>query len=177
MKAACSLFGAVMLAALSGTAMADTAEILFKHKNWLVEGVTYDDGTIACLAEVNDPDDNFAIWIYPDQSISLQFFSTAWDFGDTDSTADLKLQVDRRADWSLTGATLHASSVWFDLPNSDAAVDFLTEIAHGSRLYLRDDDGSDVMDYSLAGSSASMAAMIECGNAISTQRSSNPFKN
>jgi hypothetical protein len=171
------MLAALASTAVSSTAMADSSEILFKHKNWLVEGVTYDDGTIACLAEVNDPNDNFAIWIYPDQSISLQFFSTAWDFGDTDSTADLKLQIDRRADWSLTGATLHASSVWFDLPDSDAAVNFLTEIASGIRLYLRDADGSHVMEYSLAGSSASMAAMIECGNAISTQRSSNPFQN
>ena len=175
MNAACSLIGAVVLAATSGAALADTSEVLFRHKNWMVEGVTYDDGSIACLAEVSDPDDSFSIWVYPDKSISLQFFSTSWDFGDTDSNADLKLQVDRRADWSLTGATLHSSSVWFDLPNSDDAVSFLTEIASGRRLFLRDDDGTDVMDYPLAGSSASMAAMIECGNAISST-SSNPFK-
>ena len=175
MNAACSLMGAVVLAATSAAALADTSEVLFRHKNWMVEGVTYDDGSIACLAEVSDPNDNFSIWIYPDKSISLQFFSTAWDFGDTDSNADLKLQVDRRADWSLTGATLHSSSVWFDLPDSDDAVSFLTEIAGGRRLYLRNDDGSDVMDYPLEGSSASMAAMIDCGNAISS-KSTNPFK-
>ena len=175
MNAACSLIGAAVLAAMSGAAMADTSEVLFKHKNWMVEGVTYDDGTVACLAEVSDPNDNFSIWVYPDQSISLQFFSTSWDFGATDSNADLKLQVDRRADWSLTGATLHSSSVWFDLPNSDDSVNFLTEIAGGSRLYLRNADGSDVMDYPLSGSSASMAAMIDCGNAIA-KKSANPFK-
>jgi hypothetical protein len=175
MHAASRFIGAVVLAATSTAAMADTSEILFRHKNWMVEDVTYDDGTVACLAEVSDPNDNFSIWIYPDKSISLQFFSTSWDFGTTDSNADLKLQVDRRADWSLTGATLHSSSVWFDLPNSDDSVNFLTEIASGSRLFLRNADGTDVMDYPLAGSSASMAALIDCGNVISS-KSSNPFK-
>ncbi len=175
MNATRSLIGAALLATVAGAAVADTSEVLFRHKNWMVEGVTYDDGTIACLAEVSDPNDNFSIWVYPDQSISLQFFSTEWDFGDTDSSADLKLQVDRRADWSLTGATLHSSSVWFDLPDSDESVNFLTEIAGGSNLHLRNADGSRVMDYSLAGSAASMAAMIDCGNAISST-SSNPFK-
>jgi len=176
MLSARSLIGAAMLAVICSAAVADTSEVLFRHKNWMVEGVTYDDGTIACLAEVSDPNDNFSIWVYPDQSISLQFFSTSWDFGKEDSTADLKLQIDRRADWSLTGATLHSSSVWFDLPNSDESVNFLTEIASGTTLHLRNGDGSDVMDYPLAGSSASMAAMIDCGNAIAKQRSSNPFK-
>ena len=174
MNAASSLIGACILAATTGVAIADTSEVLFRHKNWLVEGVTYDDGTIACLAETNDPDDTFAIWVYPDRSISIQFFSTAWDFGSEDSTADLKVQIDRRPDWSLTGATLHSSSVWFDLPDSDAAVEFLTEVAGGSRLYLRTASNEDVMNYSLAGSSASMAAMIDCGNAIAGD-TKNPF--
>lgn len=165
---------AALLASVAGAAVADTSEVLFRHKNWMVEGVTYDDGTIACIAEVSDPTDNFSIWVYPDKTISLQFFSTAWDFGTEDSSADLQVQIDRRAYWSLTNATLHSSSVWFDLPDSDDSVNFLTEVAHGNRLYLRNSDGSDVMDYTLSGSSASMSALIDCGNAIS--KSSNPFK-
>lgn len=169
-----SVIGAGLLMAVGAAAVADTSEVLFRHKNWMVEGVTYDDGTIACIAEVSDPSDNFSIWVYPDKTISLQFFSTAWDFGTEDSSADLQVQIDRRAYWSLTNATLHSSSVWFDLPDSDDSVNFLTEVAHGNRLYLRNSDGSDVMDYTLAGSSASMSALIDCGNAIS--KSSNPFK-
>lgn len=169
-----SVIAAALLAAVAGAAAADTSEVLFRYKNWMVEGVTYDDGTIACIAEVSDPTDNFSIWVYPDKSISLQFFSTAWDFGSTDSSADLEVQIDHRPHWSLTNATLHSSSVWFDLPDSDNSVELLTEVAHGNRLYLRNADGSDVMDYTLSGSSASMSALIDCGNAIS--RKGNPFK-
>ena len=61
MNAARSLIGAALLATVAGAAVADTSKVLFRHKNWMVEGVTYDDGTIACLAEVSDPNDNFSI--------------------------------------------------------------------------------------------------------------------
>ena len=49
----------------------------------------------------------------------------------------------------------------------------LVEVARGNRLYLRSEAGEDVMDYSLAGSSASMDAMITCSDAI--KQSGNPF--
>lgn len=175
MKGWKTILGAAVLTALGGAALADsTAEILFRHKNWMVEGVTFDDGTIACLAETIGADDSFSIWTYPDRSIKLQFYSTSWEFGDTGDTADLQVQIDRRPIWTLTDADLYLNSVLFTLPDSDDAVDFLVEVSHGNRLHLRNDDGSDVMDYSLQGSSASMSAMIDCGNAISEDE--NPFK-
>jgi hypothetical protein len=166
---------ALLLAATAGTAMADsTSEVLYRHKHWMVEGVTFDDGTVACLAEVDDPNDSFSIWAYADQTVKLQFYSTSWDFGDTGDTADLQVVIDRRSPWSLTGADLYLNSVLFTLPEGDASVDFLTEVAHGNKLYLNSSDGSDVSWYSLAGSSASMSTMIDCVNAIS--KDGNPFK-
>ena len=47
------------------------------------------------------------------------------------------------------------------------------EVAQGSRLYLRSSDGSDVQNYSLSGSRASIDALVECGDAIG--RPANPF--
>ena len=49
------------------------------------------------------------------------------------------------------------------------------EVAKGNRLYLRTSDGGAVQDYSLAGSRASIDALIECGNVITQQQPSNPF--
>lgn len=168
------LAAAALAAILGVTAQAETqSQVLFRHKHWMVEGVTFDDGTVACVAELDDPDDSFSIWTYPDTSIKLQFYSTSWDFGEDGGTADLELQIDRRAPWSLTDADLYKNSVLFTLPGSDEAVNLLMEVANGSRLYLRDSDGQDVVWYSLAGSSASMSAMIDCGTAIS--RDTNPF--
>ncbi len=142
-----------------------TSEMLFKHKHWEVEIVGFDDGTVACLAEVDATTESFTVWVYPDQSVKLQFYSTAWDFGEGD-TADLDVKIDRRAGWDLTNAELYKNSILFNLPDSDAGVRFLMEIAQGQRLYLRSADGSPVQDYSLAGSRASMDALIECSDAI-----------
>ncbi len=142
-----------------------TSEMLFKHKHWEVEIVGFDDGTVACLAEVDATSESFTLWVYPDQSVKLQFYSTSWDFGEGD-TADLDVKVDRRASWDLTNAELYKNSILFNLPDSDAGVRFLTEIAQGQRLYLRSADQSPVQDYSLSGSRASMDALIECGDAI-----------
>lgn len=166
---------------LAGTAAAtatmagaeSSSQTLYSYKHWEVEFVTFDDGAVACLAEVDASSDSFTIWTYPDTSVKLQFYSTSWDFGDNGDTADLQVQIDRRGPWTLNAAELYLNSVLFTLPDSDTAVDFLLEVAGGNRLYLRSDTGEDVIDYSLAGSHASMSAMIDCGNSIAGD--GNPF--
>ena len=67
--------------------MADRTDTLFRNKAWEVQGVTFDDGSYACLAEVSDPGESFTIWIFQDASIRLQFYSEDWDFGDYKKTA------------------------------------------------------------------------------------------
>jgi hypothetical protein len=154
-------------------ANAQTSEVLFSHKHWEVQIVGWDDGSVGCVAQVTAPGETFSIWTYPDGAVQLQFYSTAWDFGDNDETADLEVQIDRRSPWSLTGAELYKNSVLFFLPPGDAGVNFIVEVASGNRLFLRSADGGDVQNYSLAGSRASIDALVECGEAIG--RSSNPF--
>lgn len=63
----------------------------------------------------------------------------------------------------------------FYLPDSDAGGNFIGEVARGNRLYLRSDDGSDVQNYSLAGSSASISALVDCGDVITRKAPGNPF--
>lgn len=169
-----SLFGGLVLLMPPAFATAEaTSDTLYSHKHWEVEFVTFDDGSIACLAEVDAITDSFTIWIDPDAEMRLQFFSTSWDFGDAGDTADLGVQIDGRTGWTLTDAELYLNSVRFTLPQGDAAVEFLLEVAGGSRLYLRNDAGEDVMDYSLAGSRASMQVLMECADTIITDE--NPF--
>lgn len=165
---------AAMLAALSGTAFAQQSEILFTHKHWEVSVVSWDDGSVGCVAEVKAPGESFSIWTFPDGAVQLQFYSTAWEFGEG-QTADLGVQIDRRAPWSLTGAELYQNSVLFYLPDSTAGVNFVNEVARGNRLYLRDKDGADVQNYSLAGSSASISALVDCGDVITKKTPGNPF--
>lgn len=148
------------------TARAETtSEMLFQHKHWEVEVVGFDDGSFACLAEVDATTDSFTLWLYQDESVKLQFYSTSWDFGEGD-TADLQVQIGKRSPWSLNAADLYKNSILFNLPDSDQAVRFLLEVAQGERLYLRTAAGEGVKDYSLAGSRASMDALIACGDAM-----------
>jgi hypothetical protein len=55
-----------------------------------------------------------------------------------------------------------------------SAIRFLTEVAQGNRLYLGTATGEPVMEYSLAGSNASMRALGECGDALA-ETDRNPF--
>jgi hypothetical protein len=165
---------AAALAVFAGSADAQQSEVLFKHKLWKVEIVGWDDGSVGCVAQVTAPGESFSIWTFPDGAVQLQFYSTAWEFGEGDR-ADLQVQIDRRAPWSLTNAELYKNSVLFFLPDNKAGVNFIVEVARGNRLYLRSANGSNVQDYSLAGSRASIDALIECGNAIQKRRPGNPF--
>lgn len=165
---------AALIAASAGATSAQQSEILFSHKHWEVSIVGWDDGSVGCVAEVKAPGESFSIWTYPDGAVQLQFYSTAWEFGEG-QTADLGVQIDRRAPWSLTGAELYQNSVLFYLPDDRSGVNFIGEVARGNRLYLRDDDGSDVQNYSLAGSSASIQALIDCGDVIAKRTPGNPF--
>ena len=167
-----AIFGALVV---SGAAMAETtSEVMFSHKHWEVEIVAFDDGTFACLAEVDAVDESFSIWTYSDQSVKLQFYSTSWEFGEGD-TANLSVQIDRRGPWAMSNAELYKNSVLFNLPDSDAGVRFLLEVAQGTRLNLRTEAGDDVQWYSLSGSKASMQALIECGEVIAGGSPANPF--
>lgn len=156
---------AAVVAVVAGAAWAQQSEILFSHKHWQVEIWGFNDGTVACEAKVSAPGDSFSVWTYPSGDVQLQFYSTAWQFGEG-QYADLQLQIDGRAPWNLTGAELYQNSVLFYLPDDGAGVDFIVEVARGNRLYLRDAGGVDVKDYSLAGSRASIDALIECGTVI-----------
>jgi hypothetical protein len=155
-------------------ALAQQSEVLFAHKQWKVELVAWDDGVLGCQANVGTRDESFSIWTFQDSSVQLQFYSKSWDFGEGD-TADLQVQIDRKPRWNLTKAELYRNSVLFNLPDNDAAIDFIVEVARGNRLFLRTDDGGDVQDYTLSGSRASIDALIECGDVITQTKSANPF--
>ena len=172
MKSRIAAVAALTLGLQALPALADRTDVLYSYKHWQVEGISYDDGTYACVAEVAEAGESFAIWVFPDQAIRLQFYSQEWDFGEND-TADLEVEIDHRSPWSLSGASLLQNSVLFDLPDGEASVNFVVEVAEGRTLHLRSSDGTPVKDYSLAGSAASISNLIDCGEAI--RDTSNPF--
>lgn len=168
---------AAMVAASLGPVAAETQfETVFEHKAWQVQVVAFDDGSFSCLAQVSEGQENFTVWADQDGLVKLQFYSGDWDFGEGD-TADLEVEIDRRTPWNLNGAELYLQSVLFVLPDSDVGTKFLLEVVKGNTLYLRDAGGEDVRSYSLAGSSASIQALVDCVDAISSgSPDTNPFK-
>lgn len=150
------------------------SELLFTHKAWSVSVVQFEDDSLGCLAEVADPGESFSIWSLGDGTVSLQFYSESWDFGEGQS-ANLQVEVDRRSPWTLNDANLSGSSVLFTLPDSDTGGRFVVEVARGNVLYLRTEDGKDVQSYSLAGSRAAIDALFQCDEILSDPSPKNPF--
>jgi hypothetical protein len=152
------------------------SQVLYSNRAWQVEVSRFEDGTYGCVAQVSSPDsaESFSIWTFQEGGVRLQFYSTQWEFGE-DQTADLEVQIDRRRAWTLTSAELYKNSVLFDLPAGDDGARFVREVSNGTVLYLRNDSGEDVQSYSLAGSNASIDALIECEGAITVNSPKNPF--
>jgi hypothetical protein len=166
----------MVLALAVSPAFAQDSEVLYSNRAWQVEVTRFEDGTYGCVAQVSSADsaESFSIWSFQEGGVRLQFYSTQWDFGEGE-TADLEVQIDRRGPWTLTAAELYKNSVLFDLPAGDDGARFVREVSNGTVLYLRNDSGKDVQSYSLAGSNASIGALIECEGAITPANKANPF--
>lgn len=156
---------ALVALCLAPSARADSKDmVLYNYKDWEVRVVAWDDGTMACVAEVTYPGEAFSIWADKENPIRLQFYSDSWNFGD--DSGDVQVQVDNRAPWNMHNANFYKQSVLFDLPSSHDGTQFLQEVVYGDTLYLRDDRGRDVQNYSLSGSQASINALIKCVDAL-----------
>ena len=166
------LAGAVCLAALPACAES-SSQVVFSHKAWEVRVVGFDDGIFSCLAQVTDGGRSFSMWADAAEMVELQFYDESWQLGQGE-TANLAVQIDSRSPWSLTAAELHEQSVFFNIPDSDAGIRFMNEVMAGNVLYLSNESGEGVESYSLAGSRASVAALIECVGALKSD--SNPFQ-
>ena len=153
-------------------ASAERIEVLFEFRNWVVEGVTADDGSYACRAMVSVPGDSFSIRAFPDQAVRLQFTSDEWDLGEGD-TASIEVEIDSRSPWAFADATLLQNSVFVDLPDLAESKTFVSQVARGAMLQLRTADGTGVRNYSLSGSSEAIRNLNQCDQ--TTIRDRNPF--
>lgn len=161
--------------AAQAQAQAPQSQVVFSHKKWEVRVVGFDDGSLACVARVEKPGSSFSIWGDAFGAVQLQFYATAWRFND--ETADIVVQIDRRAKWDLTNAELDQNSILFNLPDGDASIRFVKEVARGNQIKLFNKSGKLVESWSLAGSSASINALIDCTNLLKSEADGdqNPF--
>ena len=146
-------------------ALADpSSKVLMQEKQWDAEILSYEDGTFACLAQVDLADRTFTIWSYPDRAVRLQFYAPGWDFG-ADHRVRYDVAVDAGPARAMTAQALK-NSILFDVPKGESWVDFLFDVTQGRVMYLRDAAGTAVANYPLAGSEAALQALIQCAVAI-----------
>ena len=176
LKRAATMFAvAAFLTPFSPPAFADSTTPLYSHKAWEVRGVSYDNGTFACMAIVRSNGIAFSIWTSPQYAAELMFFDRSWSF--KPGKADITLQIDRRARWYFNGAVLEANAVFFTLPDNDASVKFIGEVMRGNVLKLMNSQGKVIQRHSLAGSNASIRALMRCDDLVKNGRSGgNPFE-
>lgn len=136
----------------------------------------FDDGSFSCLAQVSEGNEIFTVRAGAGSLVKVQFYPAEWDFGEGD-TADPEVETDRSTPWALKAVELHLQSVLFTLPDSDIGSKFLLGVVKGNTLYLCDADGNDVRSCTLAGSGASIQALVDCVGAIASgSLETNPFK-
>lgn len=153
----------VLSAAMAGGAVAKTrTQVVFARGDWEVRAIRWDDGSSACLAQVHSARDALSIFADRKNPVKLQFFSTAWDFGDKEQYAGLQIRIDAGAPLAIERADLFRQSALFDLPAGGEGHRILSGIEHGRVLHLRDARGRRVKSYSLAGSQEALAALARC---------------
>lgn len=162
----------LLLASAGVPALAERIQVLFQLRNWVVEGVTSDDGSYSCHAKVALLGDSFSIKLLADRTTRLEFYSEEWDFGEGD-TAVIEVEVDALAPRTFSGATLLQSSVFVDLPDPADSAKLMEQVARGGNLHLRAADGTAVRTYSLSGSRSAISNLDKCDQRIVPDR--NPF--
>ncbi len=149
------------------------SQVVYSHRQWEVLVAAFDDASISCIARVSKSGSTFAIWADGNSSALLQFWDKSWSFDS--GTEDIVVQIDRRAKWDLSNAELSSNSVWFELPNSNDAERFLREVINGNTVKLFNSGGRQINSWSLAGSAASINALIECTDILAEDVDGNPF--
>lgn len=175
LKAAIAALSVVAFLAPPVLAKETQSQVIFTRKNWEVRVVAFPDASLACVARVDQPGSSFSIWADGFGAVQLQFYSTAWSFDN--ETADIVVQVDRRAKWDLTNAELNENSILFNLPDGKASERFLVEIAKGNKVKLFNTSGRLVEDWSLAGSLASIQALVDCADQLKAEGGGGADKN
>lgn len=152
---------------------ATDSRTLYRHKQWEVRVVAFDNAKLSCVAQVNRTNSSFAIWADGQNPARLQFYDRTWNLGQTN--ADVIVRVDRRPKWDLYNARLNKQSVLFDLPNDTDGRRFVNEVRRGSVIYLGNNRGNEVGRWSLSGSSAAVGKLIECVDLLQNGSDDNPF--
>lgn len=156
----------VPLAALGGTASAQTSNDLGSYGAWTAYRATTASGRAICGIRVTGSEGRSLHLKYfaGDNSITVQAFRQGWTIP-PGTRLRVELRVDQNAPWSTSGANGQRNMVeWTVAGGLDR---FSSQFRNGSRLYLDFPQGSETgWVVSLTGSSAALGRMAECMQAL-----------
>ena len=175
----------VFAATLTAAAMLGSAafaqsdwETLYERGDWRLDVNMYDDGALSCESyTVGSSEIVFSVFSWQGGNYSFEFYKDEWKFPSEVTDEDFVIQIDRRPPWDISGSK-QDQTIWVEVANTDRdALNFLTEVARGQNVYLKNTKGAIIGRFSLRGSSATLAQHRDCAASIysETAGDSDPF--
>lgn len=142
-------------------AMAQESFVLFSRGHWVVSYQVTTEGVPVCVAEVSGDGVYFSIDVRTDDLNAYYINEDNW-FGPDAIDGSIFLQIDAHTPWRTPSRGVNEVILMYNLHK-----DFLNQIAGGSKLYI-DQDGDNRFDawFSLQGSNAALAALLDCSQKL-----------
>jgi len=151
-----SIIAAAALALTATTATAETqVHKLHSYKHWIVE-FNQRNASAWCSAS----NGNFILNADNAGNYEIQIFVPGADFGD--HRAPFSVAIDNLAMWTQKTAQYYKQSIF----TGGIKTEILVEMARGQRIHTFNSKGQHVSTYSLAGSTAAIKALADCGSKL-----------
>jgi hypothetical protein len=164
---------ALFAASCQSVAATETTR-LFTHKAWAVD-LLYGDSEPFCRAGTRARDGTFLnIVAYPNYHLVVHLYNVNWRiFGGAYRHVIADVDYER---WSGDAEVAPSGqSLFVEMGGAEVAVNFLTDLTTGNAMALYNEDMHRIAMFSLAGSSAAVAKLMECWGRVLPREGADPF--
>lgn len=157
-----SLLVTTLLAAPAAMAqeLVDENEI-YRAGAWNVTVATFDDGSKACIANVDSAASTFSLWTFDDDTGFIGVYSPG--LGAMSRTELLSMEIDRRGAWNLNNPEAATDDdIFVELGDDRATERVIEQIMAGRTLAIKNAGGGVEESFSLRGSSSAIQSTIIC---------------
>lgn len=148
-----------ILAEVTAASVAEQLELPKSFRDWTIE--TTQDGTNSiCVARVQGEGTALSIFGGSVEGLFMRFTKDEWTYDQ--SSADVRVQVDRSIDWTIENAKRNQSVIDVALPESTSSESFVENLQGGNWVYLYASNGVELGVWSLAGSRDGLDTWTEC---------------
>lgn len=145
--------------ASSAQTVADELGLPSRFQDWIVKTQTQEDQPV-CVATVEDEDRAISVYGTITEGVFIRFYDRDWQLDP--QKVDVKVRVDRRAEWTIKGARRRTNLYDIALPEDDAVRTFLENLKGGNWIYLYASSGFEMGIWSLSGSRGALDTWQRC---------------